>query len=271
MKYQNCVIKTDEIRNSFLADMAKIMPANTKYVSILRFPPKQFESMYSYYTFKNRFHTSFEGFANNAKELYYKYEGNNPRHSALNPVLYDLGLAKDNLAKPTKIDEWIHFIDTTFDLILIAEYLQESLILLKELMCWTLEDIVYFSSNKRNSSLIKEIPNKTVTQLLEWHSGDFKLYQHFNRTLQQKIKLYGEERMKKDIELLNKRNKELQDECLQGTKPVSELHGKTVIDRYVLKPNAKDKRLCARMTYPAYDYLTMLRRKQKLRRPGQKT
>ncbi|XP_072049104.1 galactosylceramide sulfotransferase-like isoform X2 [Amphiura filiformis] len=251
-------------------NMARIMPANTKYISILRYPPKQFESMFSYYSFNNRYHTSLEGFASRAQELYDKHEGGNPRHSGLNPVLYDLGLHKNDLATPDKIDDYIKFIEDSFDLILIAEYLKESLILLKELMCWDMEEIVYFSSNKRDNSLVKEIPKQTEKHLLTWHAGDFKLYLHFNRTLHRQIEEYGVQRMQTEVKILNKMIDDLSEDCLQGTKSVSELGGKTVIKRYVLKPNAKNKRTCARMTYPAYDYLMMLKQKQKLRRPGLK-
>ncbi len=246
--------------------MAKIMPTNTKYISILRYPPKQFESMYSYYALKGRYHASLDQFASRAKELYNKYEGRNPRHSGLNPTLYDLGLQRNDLATPDKIDKHIQFVDKSFDLILISEFLKESLILLKDLMCWTMEDIAYFSSNKRDSSLVKDISEETEKQLLNWHAGDYKLYQYFNRTLHRKIQEYGVDRMTKQVQILDGVIANLTDSCLQGTKKVSEMHGRTVIERYVLKPDAKNKRTCARMTYSAKDYLNMLKQKQKLKR-----
>lgn len=243
--------------------MTRIMPRDTKFITIVRHPSSQFESMYSYYGFFNKFHTSVEGFARDPKK-YYSREEPAPRHSALNPVLYDLGLNKKSLSSSKEIDKKIRDVDRSFSLVLVAEHLYESLVLLKDIMCWSWDDVTFFTSNKRNNSIVRSLPVKTTKQLLEWQSGDYKLYLHFNRTLHAKIKKYGVKRMEADVEYLKSRNEALAKMCLAGTKKVSEMHGRTIIDRYVLKPGKKKDFTCKRMTYSAYEYLTILRQKQKL-------
>ena len=42
-------------------------------------------------------------------------------------------------------------LDRQFDLVLILEYFDESLILLQNLMCWSTEDLVYLKQNERIS------------------------------------------------------------------------------------------------------------------------
>ena len=49
---------------------------------------------------------------------------------------------------PQAVDDWLKEIERDFLLVLIVEYFDESLVLLKRLMCWKLQDILY---QKRNS------------------------------------------------------------------------------------------------------------------------
>ena len=43
----------------------------------------------------------------------------------------------------------IAFLDREFDLVMIMDYFDESVVLLKRLVCWELDDILYFKSNER--------------------------------------------------------------------------------------------------------------------------
>ena len=52
---------------------------------------------------------------------------------------------------PNKTDvmKYIKELDKQFDLVLIAEYFDESLILLDELLCWPYKDLTYLKQNER--------------------------------------------------------------------------------------------------------------------------
>ena len=246
--------------------MKKVMAPGSKFITILRYPPNQFESMYSYYKFENRFKCSLKTFAASAESLYQKHSKPNSRHRAANPMLFDLGLEYEVLKDDAKIEKWINHIDDSFDLVLIVEHLKESLILLKDMMCWSFDDITYFTSNARSGMLVEKLSNETENHLLDWLSGDVRLYHHFNATLWEKVKQHGVERMAADVAELNRRNDELTNRCVQGK--VSEINAYVVIERYVLKPESANSITCKRMTYSAYSYLTILRNEMNMRQPG---
>ncbi|PIK61018.1 putative galactosylceramide sulfotransferase isoform X2 [Apostichopus japonicus] len=75
------------------------------------------------------------------------------------------------------------------DLVLINEYYDESLIILKKMMCWQFEDILYISN--KVSGRKYNFPEEHVTHLRKWTAADNALYNHFNRTLWKKIQAYG--------------------------------------------------------------------------------
>ncbi|XP_041471418.1 galactosylceramide sulfotransferase-like [Lytechinus variegatus] len=236
-------------------EMAEIMYKNAAYVTIIRHPSTQFESMYAYYGFQRNFNVTLKEFADNP-QTYYRREIAKPHHTALNPTLYDLGMQKPEMADECVIRNKIATLEDDFDLVLIAEYLLESLVLLRELMCWDLSDMTYFSSRVRTNSEEEKMSKRTFERLSEWNHGDALLYEHFNRTLWTKIKAYGQERMDKDVRTLEKMIKALKDKCLDGTTFFKK------VTHYVLRESMKDNVQCIRMIRPAFKYLQTLREKQ---------
>ncbi|XP_041470116.1 galactosylceramide sulfotransferase-like [Lytechinus variegatus] len=242
-------------------EMADIMYKDAAYVTIIRHPSTQFESMYAYYGFKGTFKVDLEGFADKPQN-YYRRQSTIPSHSALNPTLYDLGMSKLQMNNDGAIRNKIATLENDFDLVLVAEHLLESLVLLKELMCWDLSDVTFFSANARTKSHVDKMSKRTFDQLYKWNHGDALLYEHFNQTLWTKIKAYGQERMDRDVRLLDKMNKALTEKCLDGTK--TETMAYALIRRYVLRQSMKDNIECVRMIRPAIQYLESLKKKQRI-------
>ena len=233
---------------------------DTVYITILRHPSTQFESMFDYYGFKKKFGTNLAVFANDPRR-YYRREGSSPRHSGMNPSLYDLGMRKTDLGKLDVVQRKISVLDDEFNLVLISEYLPESLLLLKDLMCWRFKDIAYFSANARTKPNVDKLSEMTFNQLYKWNHGDALLYEHFNRTLWRKIDAYGRDRMAADVRTVEKMNEALAEKCLSGTK--EEKSVQSVVSRYVLREHAKNDEECVRMIRPAVEYLGHLKKKQK--------
>ncbi|XP_054760629.2 galactosylceramide sulfotransferase-like [Lytechinus pictus] len=236
-------------------EMAEIMYKNAAYVTIIRHPSTQFESMYAYYGFQRNFNVTLKGFADKP-QTYYRREITDPHHTALNPTLYDLGMHKQEMADEGGIRNKIATLEDDFDLVLVAEYLLESLVLLRELMCWDLSDMTYFSSRVRTKSEEDKMSERTFEQLYKWNHGDALLYEHFNRTLWTKIKVYGQKRMEIDVMKLEKMIKALKDKCLDGTTFFKK------VTHYVLRESMRDNVQCIRMIRPAFKYLQTLREKQ---------
>ena len=86
-------------------------------------------------------------------------------------------------------------LDSEFLLVMIVEYFEESLVLLKRLMCWDVKDVLYHSSNL--GSYRKNISSHQLTRSdrdlhMRWSRVDYVLYGHFNRTFWRKVRLQGD-------------------------------------------------------------------------------
>ena len=191
-----------------------------------------------------------------------------------NSMFFDLGynnLEEDDDYIATAIEE----IDGIFDLILITEYFDQSLILMKELLSWNWEDVLYIKVNSRTQVQSHGLHEHRllVEKTRQWTKADAYLYDYFNSTLWKKIKLYGEERMKLDLQELSKRNKNLKEKCIlnevkniEVEDPQNRVDNPQDIDMmgYILKPNAKNSTLCQgliRSEVPWFKYLLNKQRK----------
>lgn len=124
--------------------MEAIMPNDTLYITIARDPVALFESMFDYYHLNRFLNISFNIFENQTdfklptKLLKERYVG----RIGLDQMVFDLGLDRPQYKKAENIDFFIRRMDSMFDLIMIAERMEESLILLKNLLCWDYDDVV---------------------------------------------------------------------------------------------------------------------------------
>ena len=102
-----------------------------------------------------------------------------------NGQLYDLGFDHKYDNNKSAILRKIGQLSREIDLMIINEYFDEALILLKKLMCWDYEDILYISKGMRSSTHRFNISNVVADK------GDVMLYDHFNGTFWTKIQEYG--------------------------------------------------------------------------------
>ena len=58
-----------------------------------------------------------------------------------NQMLWDFGLELGHLANETAVRAKIDEIDANFDLVMVAERFDESIILLRDELCWTYQDV----------------------------------------------------------------------------------------------------------------------------------
>ena len=76
----------------------------------------------------------------------------------LNQQLFDMGMLERDTFDVDIVKEYIKSIKREFDFIMIAEFFEESLILLAHYLCWPLEFMVGVSHNVRKSD--KKVSNK---------------------------------------------------------------------------------------------------------------
>ncbi|XP_037834121.1 galactosylceramide sulfotransferase isoform X3 [Kryptolebias marmoratus] len=255
-------------------EVAKVLPTDASYITILRDPAELFESSFHYFGRLVPFTWKVPGDDKLTEFLldphsYFDPGGFNSFYLK-NLLFFDFG--QDNTLKPDdpRVDERISFISERFQLVMLVEHFEESLILLKEALCWDMEDLLFFKLNARKGSTVSKLTPELRARALEWNAIDWKLYQHFNRTFWKKVDAYGRERMAKDVAELKKRNKEMTSICIEGGQAVeagriqeTDLQpwqpiGEKSIMGYNLKKNIGNahKTLCRKMLMPEIQYLT---------------
>ena len=78
----------------------------------------------------------------------------------LTGMAFDLGLEHESFSDEEEIAKFIENINNSFELILIAEYFDESLVLMKRMLCWDFEDIIYVKHKMRSSHFRNNITEK---------------------------------------------------------------------------------------------------------------
>ncbi|KAL5008879.1 hypothetical protein ScPMuIL_014460 [Solemya velum] len=130
--------------------ISEIMPNNTTYIAIVREPKTRFQSLLIK---KNEYSKMRQEAPLNARnttdgELLLRTIQKNPErfNYILNTQTRYFGIRADSPEADMKK------VFSTFDLIMIADYYDESLVLLKRHMCWDLKDIIYTKKHVQHYS-----------------------------------------------------------------------------------------------------------------------
>ncbi|XP_076592207.1 galactose-3-O-sulfotransferase 2-like isoform X2 [Chaetodon auriga] len=258
------------------SEVAKVMPEDTFYFSILRHPVAMMESIFIYYKSIPAFHKShsLDNFLDNSWRNYNSSVMNN--QYAHNIMAFDFGFDNNVAADTEDLEERasmaIAAIQRDFHLILISEYFDESMILLKHALCWTLEDVVSFKLNSRSEQTRHTLLPNTAEKIKRWNALDWRIYLHFNTTFWHKVdSLVGQEQMKMELCQLRELRAKLANTCLKdgravdpsqikdaGLKPFQ--YGAAVIQGYNLNTHIdiQSERKCLRLIIPELQYTDRL-------------
>ncbi|XP_078283883.1 galactose-3-O-sulfotransferase 2-like [Rhinoraja longicauda] len=257
---------------SDLPPVEKVMAKGTFYFSILRNPVTLMESSFTYYkgsslAFKKV--ESLEQFLSQPSRYFSPKERGS--HYARNLRWFDFGFDHNANDSAPYVDLVLEEIGATFQLVLVAEYFDESMVLLKEALCWGLDDVVSFKLNLRSNASVRPLSERAAGQIRAWNALDWKLYAHFNRTFWRKVELYGRQRMAADVLALREKRQALMELCLQGSSPVdaSQIqdrnirpfqYGRARIMGYNLNPNLDGgtRERCLRLVMPELQYKDLL-------------
>ncbi|XP_054772072.2 galactose-3-O-sulfotransferase 2-like [Lytechinus pictus] len=108
-----------------------------------------------------------------------------------NNQIYDLGLDPQYHKNTTAVKEWIQKLQDELSLVLINEYFDESLLIMRKRFCWSFQDIAYIAKNIRIKDRRPSMRDSLRDRIREWNAADTLLYQSFNRTLWYRIDNYG--------------------------------------------------------------------------------
>lgn len=131
-----------------------------------------------------------------------------------NQLLWDLGLAAENMSNLAAVKRKVAELDKQFDLVLIAEKFDESLLLLQSLLCWKVTDVTYLKLNERKESAKSTISLKTRYLLKQWLWADYVLYDHFREKLDKRLRLISTEAFQSRINAFHAFNNQLHSNCV---------------------------------------------------------
>ncbi|XP_059678814.1 galactose-3-O-sulfotransferase 2 [Gavia stellata] len=257
-------------------EVQKVVSRSAVYFSILRNPVQLMESSFAYYKGTSAFSRarSLEEFLSQPYHYYNPADGDS--HYARNLMTFDFGFNPDGEVSAERVQLMLKAIEASFDLLLISEYFDESMLLLKEMLCWDLDSVVSFPLNIRDSSTKSPLSDTIVEKIKDWNRLDWEIYTHFNRTFWERIdRDIGRERMQREVKALRERQAELARTCLQGMGSVAPKdikdsslrplqHGNAKILGYNLKQglDKETERMCRRLVTPELQYSSALYKKQ---------
>jgi hypothetical protein len=204
--------------------VAEVMASeDTRYVTILRDPVDQFLSQWHYYHMEKAFGVSLEEFLTGPMEAI-------PERSRAfvvgrNQMLFDLGMSPEDFDSDERVRQKINELSASFDLVMLAERFEESMVLLRDLMCWDEEAVTYLKQNERGRSAREGISLEALLSLKSWLSADHALYDHFSAVFQRHAEAFGADRMRREVASLRAANDRVRAECIEKAAVSSELRG----------------------------------------------
>ena len=212
------LLKLNELSTKVKSDTAKIFVTHirfnketinsvfpktkAKYITILRNPVDHFKSAWLFYNIgkltgiphANDNINTFLKSPNALQEIKKKLSKTTQRmyerfNHLSNSNLFDMGFEQENFQNMTLVKNYIDKMDKEFDLVMITDYFDESLILLKRLLCWEFEDIVYIKLKAKKRKI--EFEEEVKKNILTWNHADTILFDHFNKTFWRKVVQVG--------------------------------------------------------------------------------
>ncbi|RWS05272.1 galactosylceramide sulfotransferase-like protein, partial [Dinothrombium tinctorium] len=247
-------------------EMRALMPRDTLFLTIVRHPVPLFESMVNYFGLEKFFHMKLRFLGKSSRVSSKAWKSRYYGKLGLNQMLFDFGINSTHLSESTvhieTVKKHIKKLDRVFDLVMVAEYMDESLILLKNLLCWEMDDIVALKVNARTKK--QELSKEAKEQIKALNWPDLMLYVYFEKKLKLQIMQFGEDAMKKEIVQLKKRVQFWYDFCVEKEYQRS-VYGNKV---FSFKGKNLNHTTCYFLTTPELTLTEFIRKKQLQQFPG---
>lgn len=175
----------------------KLMPNDTKYVGILREPYLQFDSTLRYFkpneVFGNGRNVS--TFLKNPQ----LYENEDVTFSFTNNrMAFEFGFPSHLFKNfnATEATNYLQKLDKEFDVVLVNEYMDESVVLLRRILNWNVRDILFLTLNKNRRKHTVDTSELEKRKLYRQYAKlDYALYEYFLVRLWRQIHFYGHDIM----------------------------------------------------------------------------
>ncbi|CAN7945654.1 unnamed protein product [Ixodes hexagonus] len=207
------------------AEMRAVLAPDPVFVTIVREPASLFESIFSYYALRKKFHISLQHLSRKINDSNFSEAVNmSARHHGgkfgFNQMSFDLGLEPAQFLNVSAVEAFVRHVDASFDLVMVAERMSESLVLLRHLLCWDWDDVVVFKLNRRNEKFRQQLNAEERERLRDLNTADTKLYGYFVKRLDERIAAFGRDRMATEVEQLANYTRSWYDRCVEYERPV---------------------------------------------------
>ncbi|KAL1443073.1 hypothetical protein MTO96_030469 [Rhipicephalus appendiculatus] len=149
------------------SEMRAVLRPDVVFITIVREPAALFESLYSYFNYEasaalkliESFHLKLEEIPNAVRNesqrriLRSFFPGPRRGWLGFDQMCFDLGFDFAQAGNASAVEAFFEHVDAVFDLVMVVERLNESLVLLRDLLCWEMDDVVMFKINARTVSL----------------------------------------------------------------------------------------------------------------------
>ena len=238
-------------------DKVRTLIPDAKFVTLLRHPVDVYESLFVF--------MGLQKFSNmTINEYVVKLEKGEHRVGTAyvnrNPLLWDFGMNVSDMDDVVKVESKIASLEKQFDLVMITEKFAESMILMKDLLQWDIDDVRYLTQNARVNSQRSTMSNKTLKFLKDWMWADMMLYEHFSYKFENLLAEYGEGRILMEVDKLERRNKALKNSCTAGE--VGFAFAKDRIPMVNKLVGANDKPWCGPFVWQEIEFVKMIREYQ---------
>lgn len=149
------------------------------------------------------------------------YESKDIRFSFTNNrMAYEFGfpsrLFKNYNSKQTQ--EYLKKLDKEFDVVIVNEYMEESVVLLRRILNWKVKDILYLTINENERKHETDNSELEKRQLYRQYAKlDYALYEFFLERLWRQINFHGQDIMR-EISYFKSLTKTVQNFCLSDSR-----------------------------------------------------
>ena len=209
-------------------------PESSKYVTILRNPVDHFESTFNYYQLGRTFGfgtdpvNSLENFLDRPLSFFNIFNNSYDKNRISfirNLMTFDLGLSHRYFQNYTAVKNYIQFLNKEFDLVMIMDYFDESLVLLKRLLCWEIDDILYVKLNERkDNEKATRLSGRVHYNIRRWNKADVLLFNYFNATFWKKVEKKGSG-FYEDLSAFRERRLKIQKLCFESRTKIELIWG----------------------------------------------
>lgn len=177
-------------------DLIALMGYSTKIFTIVRDPVDLFESMYSYAHLGGSYgNLSLKDFirAISTNQTFLKTTAKNRKAGRFgrNQISWDLGIEPSRYDDKQFIAERIKEFDAQFQLVMVAERFEESLILLRHLLCWPIEHVTHLVLNQRKKEKTVELTWSERLILKDWLQADYQIYDYYVKVFDEKVNQFN--------------------------------------------------------------------------------